>query len=317
MRYPFIEQHRGVFAVRAMCRVMQVAPSGYYAWRQRSKSSANASPHNESGQSRANRRLLVHIRRIHQESFKTYGSPRIHAELNASGQACGVNRVARLMRRHGIRARQKRRFKTTTQACPSLPVAPNLLERDFAADAPNQKWAADITYIWTHEGWLYLAVVLDLASRRVIGWAMQRTLEQSLATSALEMALTRRRPGSRPSSGPSERAHSLIHHSDRGSQYASTLYQALLARQRITCSMSRRGDCYDNAVVESFFGTLKTERIHHQTYQTRSQAKADVFAYIETWYNPRRRHSSLGYLSPVAYEAACEAERERSLTTHA
>ncbi len=202
------------------------------------------------------------------------------------------------MRRSGIQARQTKRSRSTTDSKHSLPVAENLLGRDFEAADANRKWAADITYVWTREGWLYLAVVLDLCSRRVVGWAMQATLARGLVVGALEMALQQRQVTS-----------ALLHHSDRGSQYASADYQHLLSVYGIACSMSRKGNCYDNAVVESFFGTLKTELVHHQDYQSRAEAKADLFEYLEVWYNRRRRHSSLGYLSPAEYEACRAAPR--------
>ena len=233
------------------------------------------------------------IKAIHRESRRTYGSPRVHAELHERGVRCGENRVARLMRENGIRAKQQRAFKATTNSDHSLPVAPNRLGRQFEADAPNEKWTCDITYVSTREGWLYLAVVLDLFSRRVVGYAMRAGLSRELAMGALQMALMRR---TLSSPGP-------LCHSDRGSQYASDDYQALLDQAGITCSMSRRGDCYDNAVTESFFGTLEVELVGHRDYQNRPEAKTDIFDYIETFYNRKRRHSALGYLSPAEYEA--------------
>lgn len=265
-----------------MCRVMNVSASGYYAWRSRP----------ESQRSRENRRLTTLVRAIHAESRQTYGSPRVHAELRARGEHCSQGRIERLMRQSSIQAKQTKRFKATTDSRHNLPVAENVLDRDFKAADANQKWAADITYVWTREGWLYLAVVLDLCSRRVVGWAMQTTLARGVVVDALRMALQQR-----------QLAGELLHHSDRGSQYASVDYQTLLSAHGIQCSMSRKGDCYDNAVVESFFGTLKTELIHHRDYQTREEAKADIFEYLEVWYNRKRRHSSLGYLSPADYEA--------------
>ncbi len=264
-----------------MCRTLGVSTSGYYDWRQRP----------ESQRRRENQRLVVEIKTIHQESRRTYGAPRIHRELQARGLCCSRKRVARLMRLHGLRAKQKRRFKATTDSQHGLPVAENLLEQRFTPSAPDVVWAADITYIWSEQGWLYLAVVVDLFSRRIIGWSMRPTLKRQLVIEALEMALKRRQPG-----------EGLLHHSDRGSQYASRDYQELLAGHGILCSMSRRGNCYDNAPVESFFATLKKELVHHRRYRSRAEAKADLFEYIEVWYNRKRRHSSLGYLSPVAYE---------------
>ena len=264
-----------------MCRTLGVSTSGYYGWRQR----------RESQRQREDQRLVVEIKAIHQESRRTYGAPRIHRELRARGFCCSRKRVARLMRLHGLRAKQKRRFKATTDSQHRLPVAENLLERRFTPSAPNVVWAADITYICTEEGWLYLAVVLDLFSRRIIGWSMRPTLKRQLVIEALEMALKRRQP-----------SQGLLHHSDRGSQYASRDYQELLASHGILCSMSRKGNCYDNAPVESFFATRKKELVHHRCYHSRGEAKADIFEYIEVWYNRKRRHSSLGYLSPVVYE---------------
>lgn len=274
--------HKEQFSIRAMCRVLGVSSSGYYSWRKREPSR----------RSLEDAKLIVEIEQVHQESKQTYGSPRIHAELRSNGIRCGRKRIARLMRERDLRPKRKRRFKTTTDSKHNLPVAENHLDRQFEPAGMNQKWAADLTYVWTSQGWLYLAVVLDLFSRRVIGWSMQATMERSLVLSALEMALARRKPEGE-----------LMHHSDRGSQYASGDYQRILEKMGITCSMSRKGNCWDNAPVESFFATLKTERVHHQRYRTRDEARADIFDYIERWYNRKRLHSSLGYLSPCAYEA--------------
>lgn len=245
----------------------------------------------ESSRSIEDRTLLVEIRASYQASSKTYGAPRVHDDLREGGWRVGRKRVARLMRQAGLRAAQPRRFVTTTDSDHRFAVAENVLERDFTATAPNQKWATDITYIWTDEGWLYLAVVLDLFSRRVVGQAMGPTLEKTLVEEALQLALARRTPSA-----------GLIHHSDRGSQYASTDYQALLDRHGIICSMSRRGNCWDNAAVESFFATLKRERVYRCRYRTRAEARADLFSYIEVFYNAQRKHSTLGYLSPVSFE---------------
>ncbi len=267
-----------------MCRVLAVSKAGYYAWRERPASARE----------RANRRLAVDIRAVHRRSRGTYGSPRVHAELRAHGVRCSEKRVGRVMRAEGIRAKQRRRFRVTTDSRHAEPVAPNVLERQFAVDAiteADRVWAGDITYVTTREGWLYLAVVLDLASRRVIGWAMRHTLERALTLDALTMALGQRRPGP-----------GVLHHSDRGSQYACGEYQALLAMHRMASSMSKRGDCWDNAVVESFFATLKTELVNDADWHTREQARTALFEYIELWYNRQRRHSSLGYVSPVQYE---------------
>jgi transposase InsO family protein len=242
--------------------------------------------------------LLTQIRTAHVGSRRTYGSPRIHAELRAQGTCCSRKRVARLMRLAGLSARRPRRAARTTDSRHALPVAANLLGRDFSASAPDLRWAADITYVPTAEGWLYLAVILDLFSRRVVGHAAAATLATSLITEALALACGRRRPGA-----------GLIHHSDRGSQYASAEYRARLLEAGAQVSMSRRGDCYDNAAVESFFGTLKTELVHGRRYVTRAEARADIFEYVEVFYNGERRHSALSYLSPAQFEAQYTAAR--------
>ena len=237
-----------------------------------------------------NAALLAEIRRVHERSRQTYGSPRIHAELRAQGHRCNHKRIERLMQQHRIRARQARRFHRTTDSLPSLPVAPNRLNQEFHAGTPNQVWTADITYLDTAEGWLYLATVLDLYSRRIVGWAMAEHMETSLVRDALQMALTQRHP-----------AAGLLHHSDQGRQYASAEYQAVLTAHGVECSMSRRGNCYDNAVHESFFGTLKSECADGR-FASRTAARQCVFEYIEVWYNRQRRHSALGYLSPHDFE---------------
>lgn len=264
-----------------MCRVLKVSPGGYYAWLKRP----------ESRRGREDRRLLVEIKAIHQESRGVYGSPRVHAELKDRQMHHGRKRIARMMRKNGIRAKQSRKFKPTTDSNHSHPVAPNLLQRNFEADMPDQKWLADITYIPTREGWLYLAAILDLYSKLIVGWSMAGRMTKELVLDALSMAVGQRRPGS-----------GLIHHSDRGSQYASVDYQRALGAHGMICSMSRKGDCWDNAPMESWFHTLKTEWVNHQKYKTRMQAKADVFQYIETFYNRSRRHSALGYMTPAHYE---------------
>jgi transposase InsO family protein len=283
MRYRFIDEHRTHWPVRLMCRVLQVSTGGYYSWRDRPASA------------RQQRReaLTSAIQAIHQEVKQRYGSPRMHAELRARGQSGCVNTVAKLMRQHGIAAKTKRKFRLTTDSNHDLPVADNLLDRQFEPVAVNQVWVADITYIPTWEGWLYLAAVEDLYSRQIVGWSMGAHLSSRLVVDALEMAVAQRLPGA-----------GLVAHSDRGSQYASEHYQRLLQRHGITCSMSRRGDCWDNAPMESFFASLKKELIHQEDYQTRAEARASVFAYIEVFYNRVRCHSALGYLSPVAYEQA-------------
>ena len=264
-----------------MCRVLEISSSGYYAWLKRG----------ESRRVREDRRLLVEIKAIHQENRKTYGSPRIHAELKDRQGHCGKKRIARLMRESGIRAKQKKKFKATTDSKHSHPVAPNLLQRNFEAAMPDQKWLADITYIPTREGWLYLAAILDLHSKIIVGWSMASRMTKSLVLEALEMAVGRRHPGP-----------GLIHHTDRGSQYACGDYQRALRSHGMICSMSRKGDCWDNAPMESWFHTLKTELVNHRDYLTRVQAKADIFEYIEVFYNRSRRHSGLGYMTPAQYE---------------
>lgn len=282
MKYQFIAAHRTEFEVTVMCRVLEVSRSGYYAWLKRPTSSREM----------ANQALKQQIKEIHQHSRQTYGSPRIQAELRAQGIKCGHNRLARLMREQKLWAKQKRKFKmTTTDSAHSYPVAPNLLDQDFTCRRPNEKWLTDITYIPTAEGWLYLAAVLDLYSRRIVGWAMSDSLERPLVIAALQMAFQRRQP-----------APGLLHHSDRGSQYASDDYQALLTKYQMRCSMSRTGNCYDNAPMESFFGSLKTELVHHCHYLTQAEAKTSIFEYIELFYNRLRRHSALGFLSPLNYE---------------
>ena len=267
-----------------MCKVLEVSRSGFYAWRSRP----------ESKRSKRHRELVDEMRRIHADrNMQSYGSPRVHKELVARGKSCSENTVATLMRNHGLAARGRRKFRVTTDSEHSLPLAKNVLDREFEQEAPDRVWLADITYIWTQEGWLYLAAVLDVYSRKVVGWSMSHCLQTVLVADALRMAVGRRCP---------DRAESLMHHSDRGSQYASQAYRDLLREHNITCSMSRKGNCWDNAMMESFFATLKKERIHHESYATREAARQSVFEYIELFYNPRRRHSALGYLSPDQYE---------------
>jgi putative transposase len=282
MRYQFIDDHRQEFKVRLMCRVLAVSTSGYYAWRKRPTSQREM----------ANQKLLAAIRKAHKASNETYGSPRLYAEIKGD-IPCSLNRVARLMKKHNIAARQKKRYKRTTKANAAHPVAPNRLGGDFTAIAPNQKWTTDITYVPTGEGWLYLAVVLDLFSRRIVGWAMSARMTSDLVKDALRMAIQQRQP-----------APGLLHHSDRGSQYTGQPYQQLLKDHYFIVSMSDTGNCYDNAPTESFFGSLKTEHVHHILYETRAQARTDIFFYIEAFYNRQRRHSTLGYVSPAAHEAA-------------
>jgi transposase InsO family protein len=264
-----------------MCKALNVSPSGYYVWRTRPISAREM----------ANRELVKRIEAVYNDSYETYGSPRIYLELKDQGVACSEKRVARLMRLRGLRAKQVRRYKSTTRRNKKDPVAPNLLKRDFSTVRPDQKWLTDITYIPTREGWLYLAAVLDLYGRRIVGWAMSDRMTADLTISALKMAIRQRQPGA-----------GLIHHSDQGSQYTDGTYQLLLKDHGIRASMNGVGTWYDNAPMESFFGTLKSELVHHRVYDTRDDARPDLFFYIEGFYNRRRRHSSLDYLSPLAYE---------------
>jgi putative transposase len=266
-----------------MCDVLKVSRSGFYAWRGRP----------ESRQAQTRRRLVILIKTIHRESREAYGSPRIHAELKARGETCCLNTVARCMRDHDVAAKTKRKFKHTTDSNHDLPVAENLLDRRFSWEEPNRAWVSDITYVPTREGWLYLATVQDLFSRKIVGWAMSHRIDRQLAIDALRMAIHNRRP-----------PPGLLHHSDRGSQYASRDYQDLLAQYGMTCSMSRKGNCWDNAVMESFYRSIKTELIHHEDFRTRDESRHAIFEYIEVFYNRRRRHSTLGYVSPCEYEQA-------------
>jgi len=266
-----------------MCEVLEVSPSGYYAWRKRP----------ESATAGRRRRLTVIIQAIYEESRQNYGSPRVFKELQARGEPCNVKTVARIMRENDIVAKRRRKFKVTTDSNHRLAVAENLLDRQFTVTAPNRVWVSDITYIPTWEGWLYLATVQDLFSRKIVGWSMQPRMTWQLVIDALEMAVDRRRP-----------EPGLLCHSDRGSQYASDDYQAVLARHGMICSMSRKGNCWDNAVMESFCSTFKTELNYHENFHTRDEARRAVFEYIEMFYNRIRRHSTLGYLSPVDFELA-------------
>ena len=264
-----------------MCRVLGVSKSGYFVWRDG----------REGPRRSQDRALSVHIQAIHQKSRQTYGSPRIHHELKANGMAVGKKRVERLMKAAGVAVLPLRRFVTTTDSDHDQPVAPNLLEQDFTATAPNQRWVTDITYIPTEEGWLFLAAIVDLYSRKVVGWAMQPTMHRSLVLKALTMAVADRRPST-----------GLIHHSDRGSQYASDDYRNALTAHGMVASMSRRACCYDNAVAESFWHTLKNELIYRRQFQTRDEAQHAIFEYIEVFYNRTRRHTSIGNLSPMDFE---------------
>ena len=265
---------------------MRVSISGYHAWLRRIDGP-------ESSRSKEENQLLIRIKTAHSESQGTYGSPRIFRDLREEGMKISRKRIERIMREHGISARPLRRFKVTTDSNHQLPVAENLLDQNFEVEAPNTRWSGDITYLWTGQGWLYLAVILDLWSRRVVGWSMQVNLERALVLEALDAALRQRRP--KENSG-------LICHSDRGSQYASGDYQRVLSDNGITCSMSRKGNCYDNAPVESFFASLKRELVYRRRFATREEARTAVFAWIEGWYNRKRRHSALGYLSPEQFE---------------
>ena len=287
MRFVFIQAHARIYRVRTMCRVLAVSRAGYYAWRARPLAE----------RVKEDRVLRERIRTIHEQVQQRYGSPRVHQELKALGIRCGKKRVERLMRADGLRAKSARSFRVTTQSRHREPIAPNHLARQFTveqAERPNRVWAGDITYIPTKEGWLYLAVILDLASRRVVGWALRTRLDQELALGALRMALTHRG------------AHGGLHHSDRGVQYASAAYRQLLADAGLTASMSRTGDCWYNAVVESFFATLTKELLIDGLFETRAEGSRALFEFIEIWYNRQRRHSTLGYATPVEFEEQLE-----------
>jgi putative transposase len=276
-----VEAYRKEYPISVLCETLEVSLSGYYAWKKRPLSQHQ----------REDCQLAEQIHAVYHASRQVYGSPRIHAELREQGMICSRRRVARLMRQRGLSARRRRHRTITTHSVPGARVAPNRLDQDFTATRPNEKWAGDITAIWTYEGWLYLAVVLDLYSRRVIGWAMAATQDEALIERAFQMALLGRNPPA-----------GLLFHSDRGSQYTSDAYQALLADVGATVSMSRTGNCYDNAVTESFFGTLKGECVERTSFQTRRQAMQTIFEYVECFYNRVRRHSALGYVSPTAFE---------------
>jgi putative transposase len=285
--YELVDSEKAAFPVTVLCEVVGVSRSAYYAWR-RSAPSARE---------QANERVLAEIRAIHVENEARYGSPRMLDELRGRGHEVGKHRVARLMRENGLWARIRRRFRHTTDSRHKLPIAPNLLGQRFTATAPNQAWVGDITYIWTAEGWAYLAVLLDLYSRRVVGWALRKSLNRELALAALQHALTCRRP-----------PPGLTHHTDRGSQYASHEYRGMLDEHRLRCSMSAAGNCYDNAVAESFFATLKKELVHGCAFETRTEAYDAISDYIENYYNAKRRHSAAGNQSPINFELAHSAE---------
>ena len=286
MRFSWIGEQRERFAVEQMCSVLQVSRSGYYDWQRRQESPP--------GPRESRRRELVKkITAVHEQSRGTYGSPRVYQELRVNGEAVCQNTVAKVMREHQIRSVVRRRFRVrTTDSSHAHPVAPNRLERHFDQDLPDKAWCADITYVPTDEGWLYLACVIDLCSRKIVGWSMADHLRAELCTGALDMALKNRRP-----------SQGLLHHSDRGVQYACNEYRDLLEEHGIQCSMSGKGDCWDNAVMESFFKTLKSELVYQKHYRTREQARRSIFEYVEVFYNRQRRHSSLGYLSPAQFEA--------------
>lgn len=284
MRFAFIQENQQAWSVTSMCKVFEVSRGGYYAWQDREPSPT----------AQRQELLTEEIREIHQQHREVYGSPRMYEELADRGHACCVNTVAKLMRNAGIRAKTTRKFKNTTDSNHKYPVADNLLEQQFDSPTqPNEVWLSDITYIWTEEGWLYLAAVEDLFTRKIVGWSMSERMTSDLVLDALGMALGRQCPGA-----------DLMCHSDRGSQYASERYQELLSTHGITCSMSRKGNCYDNAPMESFFATLKKELVHHERYRTRRAARASIFEYVETFYNRIRKHSALGYQSPEQFEQA-------------
>jgi putative transposase len=285
VRYEFIRAEKAMFPVRWMCRLLDVSRSGYYAWIQ-----------GKDPREQRDRQILQVIREVFKENRETYGSPRIYRELRERGIRCSKARVERLMQENSITPPRKKKYRVTTDSNHKNPIAPNVLQRDFTSPAPNRRWVSDITYVWTRAGWLYLAVVLDLFSRRIVGWAMESNLDtESLPLRALHMALFGRAP-----------TRGLIHHSDRGCQYTSQAYRDALRTRAIVCSMSRRGDCWDNAVVESFFASLKLELIHRRSFRTREEARLAIFDYIEVFYNLKRRHSYLGYMSPEEFERIAE-----------
>lgn len=284
MRFAFIQAHRRRWPLAVTCRVLQVSRAGFYAWCKRPPGARR----------RLRVELIGHIRQVHEECRGVYGSPRLTVELNQRGVVACQNTVAKRMREAGVRAQTRRRFvPRTTDSNHSHPIAPNVLDRQFESPLPDRKWVCDITYIWTDEGWLYLAAVMDLCSRRIVGWSMADHLRSQLAGDAMEMAMKSRRPGA-----------GLLHHSDRGVQYACEEYRHLLQSNSILRSMSRTGDCWDNAAMESFWSTLKRELVYQENYANRAQAQASIFEYIEVFYNRKRRHSALGYISPEQFEAS-------------
>jgi putative transposase len=281
MKYWFMDLHSSTHGVQKMCRGIGASRSGYYRWKIQPQSKRQ----------QENEKILMEVKEAHKNSRRAYGSPRITEDLQAKGMKCGENRVARLMKIHGIVGKAKKKFKATTNSRHALPVAENLLKQNFAAEKPNTVWVSDITYVWTSEGWLYLAVILDLFSRQVVGWAMSDRLTSGFVVKALYQAIGRRHPSS-----------GCILHSDRGIQYASTDFRDVLRAYSFIQSMSRKGNCYDNAVAESFFHTLKTEHVYDYRYETRAEARQSIFEYVEMFYNRQRRHSALGYRSPVSFE---------------
>jgi len=281
VKYAFIDSHRGEFPIRLMCEVLRVSKSGYFDWRNRDASTR---------ESRRNE-LVLKISRIHLGSRRTYGSPRIYQVLRGMGEQCSKSTVERLMRKEGIRSKIRKKFRVTTDSNHKLPVATNVVKRNFTASAPNQLWCTDITYLWTEEGWLYLAAIIDVFTRKIVGWSMREQLTLPLTLEALEMAIRRQKP-----------AKGLVHHSDKGCQYAAHEYQHQLRLYGITPSMSRRGQCWDNALMESFFHFLKTEHVYHERFTTRDEAKTSVFEWIEVFYNRQRIHSAIGFVSPECYE---------------
>lgn len=286
MKYAFVRENKQQYSVTQLCHVLSVSTSGYYAWLKR--------PQSERTQS--NQRLDEKIKTTWESHSKRYGSPRITQELKSQGEVCSENRVAKRMKSLGIKAVAAKKFKVTTDSNHKLPVAENLLKQDFTASQPNQKWVADITYVWTRTGWLYLAVVMDLYSRVIVGWSMQTRINKQLVCSALLMAMKRR-----------GYPKGTIVHSDKGSQYCSKRYQKLIKDNHLKCSMSGTGNCYDNAAMESFFHTLKVELVHRQDYVTQDDARREIFNYIEAYYNTVRRHSTIGYESPMNYEKQVNA----------
>lgn len=290
--FEIIEAEKDEFPVSMMCRVLEVSRAGYYAWRERGPSE----------RAKQNVELAAEIVEIHQESRGTYGSPRVHAELRERGFEVNRKRVERQMREQGLMGRRRPRFRRTTDSNHDEPIAPNIVAREFTVDEPDRVWVADITYIWTLQGWMYLAVVIDLFSRRVVGWSMAEHMRVDLVLGALAAALGKRVPS----------AAGLVFHSDQGSQYAAKDYRAALEAAGITCSMSRRGNCWDNAVAESFFATLKTELVHDVIFTSRGSAKTTIAEWIEIFYNGKRRHSSLDYLSPLEFERRYYESLERA-----